>query len=361
MKKILIVACCLSMLTACGMKGKKADWNFKIDGNLTGVTGGIEKGDTVRLFDAYDRKDVLAETVLGEDMTFTLTGNAKQPMLAMLTVDGRGLTVVALEDSDLEVTYDAEEGDVVVTGSYTNENSGKYDEEIFSIYGELQTAETEEQEEEILGRMKTVMYDAVIENRDNLLGVVMLEDYYSQFAEPEEILAVIDTLSAPLKELKGVERLVMLSNNAKNAEIGAKLADIKLTDTEGREIAVSELLAEGKWVLVDFWATWCGPCRGEIPHLVEAYEKFAPKGLEIYGITLDRPGSEQKWREFVEQNDMTWINVWGYVGDECKAAELYNVRSIPSNFLFSPEGILVDKNLRGDDIEAILAKHILGK
>lgn len=360
MKKILIAACCLSMLTACGMKEKKADWNFKIDGNLTGLTDGIEQGDTVRMFDVYDSEEVLAEAVVGEDMTFTLTGNAKQPMLAMLTVNDQDLTFVALEDSDLKVTYDAERDDMVVTGSYTNENRNKYDDEIFSIYGELRTAE-EEQVEEIIGRMKAVMHDAIIENRDNLLSVVMLENYYSQFAEPQEILAVVDALAAPLKELKGVERMVVLSNNAKNAEIGAKLSDIKLTDTKGAEIAVSELLAEGKWVLVDFWATWCGPCRGEIPHLVEAYRKFAPKGLEIYGITLDRPGSEQKWRDFVEQNDMTWINVWGYAGDECKAAELYNVRSIPSNFLFSPEGILVDKDLRGDEIEAILSKHIDGK
>lgn len=361
MKRILTAACCLSLLAACGTKESKKEDNFKIKGDLTGFTKGIEQGDTVRLFDIYDRNELLAETVMGEDMTFTLTGYAEQPMSAMITVKGKGLARVALEGSDLEVTYDAENEHTVVTGSYSNDNSGKYDEEIFTIYGELPAAETEEQEEEIIGRMKGVMLDAIIENKDKLLGVNILEGYYAMFAEPEEILAAIDTLSAPLQELKGVERLATLSHNARNAEVGAELADIKLTDTEGKEVAVSDLLAEGKWVLVDFWATWCGPCRGEIPHLVEAYKKFAPKGLEIYGVTLDRPGSEQKWKEFVEQNDMTWVNVWGYVGDSSPAADLYNVRSIPTNFLFSPKGILVAKNLRGEQIEAVLAEHMLGE
>ncbi|MDE7129698.1 MAG: AhpC/TSA family protein, partial [Alistipes sp.] len=296
MKKILTVACCLSMLAACGTKDKKAGENFKIDGDFTAMTEGVNPGDTVRLFNIYDRNDILAETVMGEDMTFSLEGSVKQPCLAVVTVAGNRLANVALEGRDVVVAYDVDNRNIDVTGSYTNENIGKYDDEIFAIYGELQTADDEEQAEEIIERMKAVMYNAVVENKDNLLGVVMLEGYYAQFAEPEEILAAIDQLSAPLQEMKGVERLAMLSNNAKNAEVGAKLVDIKLTDTEGREVAVSELIAQGKWVLVDFWATWCGPCRGEIPHLVEAYKTFAHKGLDLYGIPLDRPGSEQKWQ-----------------------------------------------------------------
>ena len=354
MKKILTAVSLAAMLAACGNADKH---NFKITGSLDGSD--IESGDTVRLYDAYDRdRTVVAEAVVGDDLSFTMTGNTELPLFGAVVVDGQRIAYAALEGEDIDMTYDPDKTDIIVTGSYTNENLDKYDDEILAVYGELNGVETEEQAEEVIGRMKKIMENAVAENSDRLLGAVMLYNYYAQFAEPDEIARMIDTLAPDMQKNKGVEQLKKLCANARNGEIGATLADVRLTATDGREIAVSEIIAEGKWVLVDFWATWCGPCRGEIPYLVEAYKKYADKGFEIYGITLDRPGSEQQWKKFVEDNGMTYVNVWGYTGNSCPAAELYNVRSIPTNFLFSPEGVLVARDLRGEDIETTLAEHI---
>ncbi len=137
---------------------------------------------------------------------------------------------------------------------------------------------------------------------------------------------------------------------------GDTYINIELPAVDGGVVAVSDLLDQGKWVLVDFWATWCGPCRGEIPHLVEAYAKFATKGFEIYGVSLDRPGTESRWAQFVAENGMRWVNVWG--SDDRSATTAYEVRSIPSNFLISPSGEIVAVDLRGENIEKVLSRFI---
>ena len=141
-------------------------------------------------------------------------------------------------------------------------------------------------------------------------------------------------------------------------KVGDAYTDIKLEDVTGKSIAVSELLKDDKWVLVDFWATWCGPCRAEIPYLKEAYEAYADKGFEIYGVSLCGPGREQAWRGFIRDNAMTWVNVWGYEGRQSKAAMDYGVESIPSNFLISPSGEIVATQLRGENVKKVLSEYI---
>lgn len=125
----------------------------------------------------------------------------------------------------------------------------------------------------------------------------------------------------------------------------------------GETVSVTPLIGPGKWVLIDFWATWCSPCRGELPYLKEAFKEFGPKGFNIYGVSLDNDA--ESWKEFLVKEEMTWPNVIAVTdGKSAPIVEEYGIRSIPTNFLISPEGKIVAKDLRGEGIKEKLAELV---
>lgn len=135
---------------------------------------------------------------------------------------------------------------------------------------------------------------------------------------------------------------------AEGTEIGDKYIDIKLSGIYGVPISVSEYVAKNKYTLVDFWASWCPPCRAEMPVIVKAYTDYHGKGLEVVGVSLDK--DQDAWLEAIEQLKMPWPQMSDLKGWESEGARLYNVRSIPANVLIDQQGKIIAKNLRGEDL-----------
>lgn len=180
------------------------------------------------------------------------------------------------------------------------------------------------------------------------LSLYVLERFGGYDIDPDVVAPLFEKLPAKDKNSQKGKQFAERLETARKTAVGALAMDFTQNDTLGKPVSLSDF--RGKYVLIDFWASWCGPCRAENPNLVKAFNKFKDKNFTVLGVSLDQEGQQKAWMDAIHKDELTWTQVSDLRFWENAVAKQYGIRAIPQNFLIDPNGKIVAKNVRGKEL-----------
>jgi len=372
MKSSLLPLCLLLALSAQAQTSRKTTAapsdQYVINGKINGLTN-----DYVYLF--YPQGDeYVADSVRANNGAFSFKGTIPNPALFSVALSRRSfrlpifmqpgtVTVAASKDSiakgsvtgaPLVVLYKQHRRELdAQVGNRLQAIEKKYAAMKASPTDKLPDSLAKQQSREVqaaFGRADTLSMQFIQAHPESVVSAFLAQSYYEM--EPEKLEKIYSTLAPQGKQSYYGQRIRTYLDEQAKIGLGRTAPEFSMADTTGKPVALSSL--RGKYVLVDFWASWCGPCRKENPNVVAAYQKYHDKGFEILGVSLD--DKKHLWEKAINADKLTWQHVSDLKGWRNQAAGLYMVKSVPSSFLLDKDGKIIAKNLRGEDLHKKLAE-----
>ncbi|OOQ58986.1 TlpA disulfide reductase family protein [Mucilaginibacter pedocola] len=368
MKISILAATALSaavFFTAC-----KDSSTFTISGTVTNAG----KSPKVYLLAADSTQiNIVDSAALDASNQFKFTHTAPFANLYKLKVGESIFDFVAKNGDDIKIKTDMADANHAyeISGSETSEQIKEFN-RISNFYGEKNTKLSDEYtaKSEKLGHQSDSLLKIympifqkniadysqeilkfVDKNKANLAGFYAVTSLDQQKYE-QQLVAYADAIKDEFKDNPSVRTFVKQMEIAKPVSIGHKAPDFTINSIDGKKLSLADY--KGKYVMIDFWASWCAPCRQENPNVVKQYAKFNSKGFNILGISLDEDKSP--WEKAIKADGLKWAHASDLQRFDGPTERLYHIEAIPSNFIIDPQGTIVAKNITGSDLEAFLNK-----
>lgn len=372
MKKIVFIITTALFAIACN---NLKDNEFLISGKAEGV----ENGKKVFIEVQTETGSLAKDTAVVKDGKFELKG----------ITDGIDIGFVRIENEEINLPIILEEGKIEINivkdsihkstlgGTPNNEKFNTFNLETKAISKKVAKFEKDngpamqkaqmskdtvtinrlmKEHKKFQEEMNVYSKNFIKDNPDAFLSVLLLENFLMrQYLTPEEVKTYFAGLDKKVTETKSGKKIKTALDAMFAIVIGKPAPDFSAPSPEGKTISLKESL--GKVTIIDFWASWCGPCRAENPNVVALYNEFHAQGLNIIGVSLDKDAT--KWKEAIAKDGLTWAHVSNLKFWEDPIAKQYNVQSIPATFILDAKGVIVAKDLRGDELKAKV-KELLG-